>query len=66
MEAMSGLPERRNVEMPSQSREQQRADMQLQREIPRKNERSKLMRRDELDLDAFFRAPRAWTGLHKE
>ena len=38
MEAESGLPERRNVEMPSQSREQQRADMQLQREIPRKNE----------------------------
>src|SRR4249919_55055 len=60
------LPERCNVEMPSQSRKQQRADMQLQSEIPRKNEGSEFMRRDELDLDAFFSAPRAWIGLHKE
>ena len=63
---MLGLPERRNIEMPSQTREQQRANMQLQCEIPRKYERSKLVRRDELDLNAFFRAPGAWTGLYEE
>ena len=54
---MWDLPERSNIEMPSQSCEQQRADMQLQSELPRKNERSKLVRRDKLDLDAFFGRP---------
>src|SRR4029078_4604047 len=35
---MPGLPERRNVEMAPQRREQQRADMKLQSELSRKNE----------------------------
>jgi hypothetical protein len=34
MQSGLGLAERSNIEMPSQSREQQRADMQLQSEIP--------------------------------
>src|SRR5262245_5305641 len=63
---MSGLPERSNIEMPSQGCEQQRAEMQLRNELSRANEGSELVRRNQLDFDSFFRASRLWTGLDKE